>query len=70
MIWTETTPTKEGWYWHKQFNGKRYLEPEIIKIISIGTHDRFLVEVSDRQWDLALVSKECLWAGPIEEPND
>jgi len=70
LVWIKTKPTQPGWYWYKQFNGERYLMPEIYNIISIGTHDRFTVDTGDRRWDLALVSNQCMWAGPIEEPNE
>ena len=62
MKWTKEKPTKPGWYWKKQQYWKKD-PPEI----SIEYVREYCGKLCIMNWP---IGDDCLWAGPLEEPEE
>lgn len=70
MKWTETTPTKPGWYWLWENKSPK---PDIVRVHQPKWSREMLVFVTDSTLSVPLSSWDtvfCLWAGPIPQPEE
>lgn len=67
LKWTKKKPTKPGWYWWKRL----CCEVEMVEIFEqIPSGILMHRELDEPVESVADAEPQCLWAGPIPEPED
>lgn len=73
MKWTRELPTQGGWYWKANDDDERS-NSEIVEVELCGGAPCVVLDVWDyggteREWRPVSEYADCVWSGPIPEPE-